>query len=486
MMGVAFALVLTVAQRLVGFVRNILFCRYLSDEQLGQWSMIYSIVLLLAPLAVLGLPGSFGRFVEFYQRRGQLRTFLIRTNTICVVTTLAMATALFLFPEKLSWVIFRDTEQVSLMRSIGFALVCVTCINYVTSLLEALRQVRIVTLMRFIASILFAIISLTLLGLWSDGTTAVTLGFGIGTCLACIPAIWFLWKNRTGFTSDGEPLTHSEMWRRIAPYAIWMWTSNLVHNMIEVADRYMLIHWTQGPAEQAQAFVGQYHSGRVIPVVLIGVATMLAGVLMPYMTAYWERGEKSKAIKQLNNAIKLVALAFTMIGTGVLVLAPHLFDIVLQGRYDGGLAVLPLTFVYCTWFSLFHVTQDYLWVIEKGKYAVCVLIVGLLTNIGLNSLMIPYFGLYGAVYATASANLLILVLTTILNWVFGAQPDRGIWMAIFIPMILLLPTYACLAAAACLIVLAGNSSMLFNAEERRQIEEVLQSKLKKFLPRIGS
>ena len=126
MMGVAFALVLTVAQRLVGFVRNILFCRYLSDEQLGQWSMIYSIVLLLAPLAVLGLPGSFGRFVEFYQRRGQLRTFLIRTNTICVVTTLAMATALFLFPEKLSWVIFRDTEQVSLMRSIGFALVCVT------------------------------------------------------------------------------------------------------------------------------------------------------------------------------------------------------------------------------------------------------------------------------------------------------------------------------------------------------------------------
>ena len=483
MMGVVFALVLTVAQRLVGFLRNILFCRFLSDEQLGQWSMIYSIVLLLAPLAVLGLPGSFGRFVEFYQRRGQLRTFLIRTNVICMVTTFGMAAALFIFPEKLSWLIFRDVEKVSLMRAVGFALICVTCINYITSLLEALRQVRIVTLMRFVASILFAIISLTLLGLWNDGTSAVTVGFGIGTCLACIPAIWFLWRNRSGIKSDGAPLSQREMWKRIAPYAIWMWTNNLIHNMIEVADRYMLIHWAQGTAEQAQSFVGQYHSGRVIPTVLIGVATMLAGVLMPYMTAFWEQGEKGKAVKQLNHTIKLVALSFTMVGTAVMVFAPYMFEIVLQGRYDGGLAVLPLTFVYCTWFSIFSVAQDYLWVIEKGKYTVGILAVGLLTNIGLNSIMIPTFGLYGAVYATASANIAILIMTTFLNWRFGARPDRGIWLCLLIPMILLLPVYGCLIAAACLIILAGRSSILFSSEERVQIEQLLQSSVKKFLSR---
>ena len=483
MMGVVFALVLTVAQRLVGFLRNILFCRFLSDEQLGQWSMIYSIVLLLAPLAVLGLPGSFGRFVEFYQRRGQLRTFLLRTNVICIGTTFAMAATLFLFPEKLSWLIFRDPDKVPLMRAVGFALICVTCINYITSLLEALRQVRIVTLMRFIASVLFAIISLTLLGLWKDGTSAVTVGFGIGTCLACIPAIWFLWKNRSGIKSDGAPLSQSEMWKRIAPYAIWMWTNNLIHNMIEVADRYMLIHWAQGTAQQAQSYVGQYHSGRVIPIVLVGVATMLAGVLMPYMTAYYEQGEKGKAVKQLNNTIKLVALAFTMIGTGVLVFAPYLFNLVLQGRYEGGLAVLPLTFVYCTWFSIFSVAQDYLWVIEKGKYTVGILGIGLLSNIGLNSVMIPTFGLYGAVYATASANFLIIIMTTLLNWYFGARPDRGICLCLLIPMILLLPVYGCLFAAGCLVILAGKSSLLFNAEQRDQIEGLLNSSAQKILSR---
>ena len=475
MMGVAFALILTVAQRLVGFLRNILFCRYLTDEQLGQWSMIYSVVLLLAPLAVLGLPGSFGRFVEHYQRRGQLRTFLKRTNTICLATTCAMAAILFAFPTKLSWIIFRDPDQVELIRAVGFALICVTCINYITSLLEALRQVRIVTLMRFTASILFAILSLTLLGLWQEGTTAVTVGFGVGTCLACLPAIWFLRKNRDGITSDGEPLTHSAMWRRIAPYAMWMWTSNLIHNMIEVADRYMLIHWAQGTAEQAQSFVGQYHSGRVIPTVLVGVATMLAGVLMPYMTALWEQGEKHNAVKQVNRTIKLVALGFTMVGTGVLVLAPYLFDIVLQGRYDDGLAVLPLTFVYCTWFSLFIVAQNYLWVSEKGKFTACVLAIGLITNIVLNSIMIPYFGLYGAVYATASANGVILVLNLLLNWRFGARPDRGIWLVALSPMVLLLPVQMCLFAAAVILILCARSSLLITSEEREEIENLFQS-----------
>ena len=39
---------------------------------------------------------------------------------------------------------------------------------------------------------------------------------------------------------------------------------------------------------------------------------------MPYMTAYWERGEKKKAQVQINWTIKLIALSFTMIGVAVL------------------------------------------------------------------------------------------------------------------------------------------------------------------------
>ncbi len=59
--GVAFMLVLNVVQRGVGFVRGLLFCRFLADDALGQFSLANSFLVLAAPLVVLGLPGSFGR-----------------------------------------------------------------------------------------------------------------------------------------------------------------------------------------------------------------------------------------------------------------------------------------------------------------------------------------------------------------------------------------------------------------------------------------
>ncbi len=40
---------LSVVQRLVGFVRAVLFCRWLDAEQLGLWDMAFSFLLLAAP-----------------------------------------------------------------------------------------------------------------------------------------------------------------------------------------------------------------------------------------------------------------------------------------------------------------------------------------------------------------------------------------------------------------------------------------------------
>ncbi|HEX3725058.1 MAG TPA: hypothetical protein VHV08_02400, partial [Pirellulales bacterium] len=76
-------LVMTVVQRLVGFGRGIMFCRWLEPEQLGQWDVAFGFLNLAAPLAVLGLPGAFGRYVEYFRYRGQFHTFLKRTICVC-------------------------------------------------------------------------------------------------------------------------------------------------------------------------------------------------------------------------------------------------------------------------------------------------------------------------------------------------------------------------------------------------------------------
>ena len=58
----------------------------------------------------------------------------------------------------------------------------------------------------------------------------------------------------------------------------------------------MLLHFAPVSPSEEQSLVGQYHSGRIIPLVLGGLAAMLNGILMSYMTASWERGDKKQVV----------------------------------------------------------------------------------------------------------------------------------------------------------------------------------------------
>src|SRR6187401_2190143 len=87
--SVMILLVANIVQRSFGFGRGILLCRWLSPDELGAWEMAYSFLLLAAPVIVLGLPGSFGRYLERYRQRGRLCTFLRRAN----IGTLALTVA---------------------------------------------------------------------------------------------------------------------------------------------------------------------------------------------------------------------------------------------------------------------------------------------------------------------------------------------------------------------------------------------------------
>ena len=477
--GMIFAIVLTIGQRAVGFGRGILFCRLMTDQQLGQWSMVWSYLMLLAPLAVLGLPGCFGKFTEYYRQRGQFKTFVSRIGIVSVITTTLVSGAIFVYPEDFSYMLFRDRQQIGLTRVLGLALIFVTASNFLGTLMESLRQVRVVTLMRFITGIAFAIIGTGLLFICQDSAIAATSAFAISCTIGAIPAVWILWKYREGINNVGEHLTQSTMWKRIAPFAAWLWVSNLLNNLIEVSDRYMLIHWSSTTAELAQGSVGQYHSGRVVPLLLVSVAVVIGGMLLPYMSQAWEAGNKRKAMIQQNLSIKLVALLFTAGSVLVLLLAPLLFDTILQGRYNDGLAVLPMTLVYCVWFGLLAISQEYLWVSEKGKWASLCIGIGLVLNIVLNMVLIPKYGLEGAVLATAAGNAAILITMLGINHLIGCKSDLGLWGCVALPLLLLAGPVIAIIALTCVIALGLFSNLVLIGDEKQVLTDLVKDKLGK-------
>ena len=61
---------------------------------------------------------------------------------------------------------FRDAQQTRLVMVMAASLILVVAFNFSDSLLEALRQVRLVTLMRFVNSLAFAGFAIGLLLVW--------------------------------------------------------------------------------------------------------------------------------------------------------------------------------------------------------------------------------------------------------------------------------------------------------------------------------
>src|SRR5690606_33674978 len=97
-----------------------------------------------------------------------------------------------------------------------------------------------------------------------------------------------LWDGSTNTQPDDSPADVS-LWRWLAPFALWMWLNDLLVNLFDVADRYMILHFSQGSEGHALASVGQYHSSFVLGTLIITFGEMVAGIVLPYWSRDWEQ-----------------------------------------------------------------------------------------------------------------------------------------------------------------------------------------------------
>src|SRR5262245_21614672 len=83
--SVMIMLVLSIAQRAIGFLRGVLVCIWLNATIVGEWDLANSFFSYAAPLVMLGIPGTFGRYLEYFRTRGALRTVIRRATIACTL-----------------------------------------------------------------------------------------------------------------------------------------------------------------------------------------------------------------------------------------------------------------------------------------------------------------------------------------------------------------------------------------------------------------
>jgi polysaccharide transporter, PST family len=483
--SVVILLALTVVQRLVGFVRAVLFCRWLDAEQLGLWDMAFSFLLLAAPVAVLAIPGSFGRYLEYYRQRGQLGRFLRWSALACIGLGLASSVGIVSMRHWLSMLVFGAEDHSDLVALAAGCLGATIVYSFLIELFTGLRNIRLVSVMQLANSVAFAVLGVVLLWGWQCSAKSVLAAYG-GSCL--VAAVLAGLVVRRTFRLRGRSAERVEfagaesrkaIWPKIVPFAAWILLGSVLTNLFGVVDRYMIVHFSKVPAAEALDVVGNYYSSRVVPTLLVSLAMMLGGMMLPHLSHDWEAGRREQATARLRLFLKLFGFAVSAAAVAVLLTAPLLFNVAFRGKFPGGEAVLPWTLAYCAWFGLATVMQNYLLCAEKAWLSSVALVCGLALSIPMNIVLLPRLGLEGAVLSTTAANLLVLSLVCLFNHRLGFHPDTGVCVVLVLPALLCLNVWLAALSLVVVAVAAIWSNRLLSPKEKYRLSAAIAQYIKR-------
>jgi len=328
---------------------------------------------------------------------------------------------------------------------------------------------RIVCFLQFSHSLLFAILGLGLLFYWRQSAVSIVIAYATVCLITSLGVIYFLHMGWRATPADYSVLSQRGLWSKLLPFAAWIWLTNLLTNLFAMADRWMIVHFGGGDSEAAAVMVGNYHSSCVVPILMVAIAGMFAGVILPHLSHDWERGRRVAVARRLNLILKGLGLALATGAAVILIASPLLFHSVFEEKYDGGLTVLPWTLVYCVWFSTCLVAQNYLWCTERAYLVSLVYGIGLLLNVCLNLMLLPVLGLLGAVLATTLSMGISLTLVYCLNRRNGMEIDAGTCAVTLLPIVLCIGTWQAAAVVLLMVPALVTGSWFFRDEEKQTL-----------------
>lgn len=477
MLGVVAMLFINILQRAVGLVRNLGFSLFLPEDQLGMWALANSFFVFAPPLIVLGLPGSFGKFVEHYRHRGQLRSYLFRVGRVCLGGLLLIGATILALPEQLSLSLYGQSQPYSIIVWTVVALACLTVHNFVYDVVLSMRLVRLLSIMQLVSSTAFC--CLGVVGIYATRTWSILLPcYALSCLLAMVPGLYGISAARRDFEQT-QVLRASEMWRRVIPFAAAMWMTNLLTNAFELCDRYMLLHIGNTLADSGPAIVGQYYCGRILPNLLLSLATMFSGIVLPYLSVDWERKQFSKITQVMNNVLLSMSIVLTGLSVAALAVAPLLFNGLLGSRFSAAFEILPLGMIQATWSGLAMIAANYLMCAEKGRQNAAILAGCLGLNIALNWPLIHGLGIHGAAIATATSNAVLLL---VICWRLhreGCHINRSTLGICMLPISLIFGTYAAIGVFFVLAIICGRTNWLLSDCDRKMINAAVLPKLQR-------
>lgn len=451
--------------KFLGMIYVIPFYYIVGDAGGTLFTYAYTPYSIFISLSTVGIPLAVSKFVSKYNSLGDYETGM---RMFKAGSTLMLFTGLMAFIIMFStadWIaslqIRGDNAAITsddvafVIRMVSFALIIIPAMSIVRGFFQghqSMGPTAVSQVIEQIVRILFILSGSFVIVYVLNGSRTTAVGFSafaalLGALASCV-VLFLYWKKRK---------THLRKQIETQRYTYDFKTNDLFKELFRYAGPFVLVglaiplyqlvdQFTFEPAMNASgrgedewilasSVIMNY--GHKIIIIPMTIATGLSLAMLPSLTEAYTNNNRETYTKLLNQALQVILVLVVPASAGIAMLASEIYGSLFTMDDLGARAELMAWYApVALLFGFITVTAGMLQGIDQQNYAVISLLTGLFVKILLNSQLIHMFGGKGAIFGTALAALIAVMmnlwrLKTTIDFSFKQTIKRTMLITIF-------------------------------------------------------
>lgn len=362
----------------------------------GLWAQINITVSLLSPLALMGLSMGFVRFLSSETEEKIIKEAVYSILFLVTVSGILASLLLYIAAEPLATFGFKDPEATYYIQ-IGSFLILSNVIESISLIyFRVFRQIErfsYLTLFETFAKLLFILILLKL-GYGLFGVIAATL---------IIQGLIFLVSTLTIISQIGFVIPRFTHIREYLQFSLPLTPIALIRWVTESSDRYLVTYFL------GLGSVGVYSAACSIGNLIQLLVSPLQLILLPEISKLFDENKIDQVRIYMSHSLRYFLLITIPAVFGLSALAKPLLGVFTTEDFLSGWFVIPIIALSGLMAGIFQIFVNIIFLVKETKYITYINTVAAVSNVLLNLLLIPSYGIGGAAISTLISYFLMIV-----------------------------------------------------------------------------
>jgi O-antigen/teichoic acid export membrane protein len=414
----------------------------------------------------MGLPSSYSRYVQQYERKARLRDFFMRTMRPSLILAPIVTIACLVLAPQISAMVLQGRSHVLLAAVVALAIVPEALLRHVRGGFSGMRMFAVTSAMDFFPVLISSLLGVAFVMLIARDPVAAASAQVIGSWVSLAVFGGLLWRHLRRAEPEHLKIEEPDFTSKILKFSSWSMFMPLQMQLLMLVDRWILVR-LRGLHD-----VGIYSAAASVSAYVFLLGQLTANVLSPNLSQMWEEGDRGMVMRRINFALRVTLLGLLGVALFLLAVSPWVIRVICGRGFLQSADLIWAFVIYNLFFSAFYVVNLYPTLIEKPQMGLFAISAGLVSDVGLNLILIPRFGLQGAATAAFTSMAVIVVVLLVACVRAGFRVELR---TLFVMALLFLPTLRSrellLAVYAALIVVVVFTPWVLARDEKAMLRE---------------